>query len=567
MEKENMLLLGGEGFIGRNLAAHYTKYFNCFSAGRNQSPFLERQDDYIQKDPYKETLKNNYKVVIHLIDNKCELDNFIEEEKKLIQNIRLNEQNHFILFSSAVVHAQPQSDYGKRKRLLEKFYLDYCQKRNIKITIIRLFNTFGPFQKPYRQGSLIANIFWNSIRGKVSEIQSLDAKRDFLYIGDLPKFIDRILKEEIEGVVEIGSGKLISLGEMIQTIEQKVLDTRLNISHKNILEEMRIHEAKNLLFSDINQTPLAQALKETENFYKKNESILRTLYRHLLLGGTGFIGTELASALQEQNDSEVICVGRIRPKAFHDDIAVLEEDLSDDKAKWSIYPAENVYILVGQNHADFDKQKELKLLKSIIHKLNLWQKSTTIFYFSTALVYGNTEKKASEETVPRPIDHYSQYKLEGEELLKEKLAGHHKLCVLRLSNVYGSPKNRGFIGALMRSQIENSPLTVMGDGKQIRDYIYLDDVIGAITTLTVKKQTLQIDVVNIASGNALTLEKVINNFAQILNKPIAYSYLPLSKKEVYRNEPSAQKLRQEFGYKTKISFHKGLELTWSKYQE
>lgn len=290
-------------------------------------------------------------------------------------------------------------------------------------------------------------------------------------------------------------------------------------------------------------------------------------YRHLLLGGTGFIGTELTKALRADANGKVLCVGKGPSEISLDGVSFLEEDIYNEEAQWCDYPVQNVFILIGQNHQGFDKEQELSHLKKIVEKINAWNESTRIFFFSSVLVYGDTDSAATEETTPVPLDPYSEFKYAGEQYLKEVVDKKHSLSILRLANVYGSPKNKGFIGLLMKAAKEGAPINVNGGGRQTRDYIYVDDVVQAISTVAKAKQVGHIDVLNIASGTSYTLNEVIEVFSGILGRPIIHTVMENSPQEVPQSRINNEKLRAKYGYSPKTFLKEGLQKTWEKYQE
>ncbi len=275
--RQSLLLLGGEGFIGRNLALYFAPTYDCVSCGDKESLFSERQDTFIAGNPYKKPLEHKADVVIHLIDNKeCLAEDFLSEEKKLAENIALDSQSHFILFSSAVLYASPDSEYGVRKKRLEEFYTEYCEEHSIPLTIVRLFNTFGAFQIPYRQGSLVANLIYNHLMSIPTEIQDLSAERDFLYASDIPKFIEFFIKEGVIGTYDLGSGELTTLGEIITKLQEQIGGGSLNIINKGVPEAFTIQSANNPFLDTIALTPMSEALQETINFFSSNRAILQT---------------------------------------------------------------------------------------------------------------------------------------------------------------------------------------------------------------------------------------------------------------------------------------------------
>lgn len=269
-----ILLIGGEGFIGRNISNTLSENYNCFSIGIEKSIFLNRKDKYIFSNPYKEIISNTYDVYIHLIDNKVKDDTFEVEEIKLLNNLHIQPNSHLILFSSSVIYANPSSPYAKRKLALENIYENYCQKNNINLSTLRLFNIFGNYQLPNRQGSLIANIFYNHLNNLPIEINDMEVKRDYIYAKDMANIVKQIIEDKIYEKGDLASGKQISIRELINLIEEKVIFKRLNIIDKNIKETNICPKAKELLNYKLPQTSFIDALNQTLTFYKVNRDII-----------------------------------------------------------------------------------------------------------------------------------------------------------------------------------------------------------------------------------------------------------------------------------------------------
>lgn len=274
--RKRILLIGGEGFIGRNITDYLFFKYDCYSIGMERSVFAGEKGALIKADPYRERIKNDYDVVIHLIDNKIDAESFCKEEIRLIGNLQISANNHVILFSSAVVYANPDSDYGKRKIELERIYREYCDKNNIKLTIFRLFNIYGPFQLPFRQGSLIANLLYNHIIGVKTEINDMGAKRDFIYSGDVGKFIEYSIESNILGIRDLAANKLISIGDVIKKMED-VVGMEINISDKHNIESVVCPLASGELAPMIELTPMETGLKGALNFYTKNIELIKEL--------------------------------------------------------------------------------------------------------------------------------------------------------------------------------------------------------------------------------------------------------------------------------------------------
>lgn len=276
LAQHTFLLLGGEGFIGRNLAEYFSVKYPCVSVGGIKSRFEKRGDVFLLAKPYEEKVVHKGSIIVHLIDNKVPADSFLEEEKKLVENIGLSKMHHLIVFSSAAVYVNPDSEYGQRKQMLEKFYMEYCEKQGILLTILRLFNTFGSYQIPYRQGSLVGNLLYNSLNDKRTEISDREATRDFLYAGDVPKFVEYVMRERIAGICDIGSGQLTSVQELIDLLEEKVVKQKLDIVYRNERDLTAGKFAESAIIKNLDLITLEEGLKKTVGFYEDNMPIVKS---------------------------------------------------------------------------------------------------------------------------------------------------------------------------------------------------------------------------------------------------------------------------------------------------
>jgi UDP-glucose 4-epimerase len=275
--KKKVLLIGGEGFIGRNIVETIYNDFACFTIGTEKTRFDTEKRDFICRDPYKQLLDDEFDIYIHLVDNKADSQEFIDSEKRLMDNIRIKKNSHLIIFSSAVVYANPDSDYGRRKLIFEELYTKFCLEKGIRLTIFRLFNIFGHFQMPNRQGSLMANVFFDYFNEIPLEINDMSAKRDFVYAFDMGKVVKYVMENNYEGKYDLATGKLTSIGDMIELCNSNLFSNKLNIINKNNTENVVCPIGNDFLYKKIKQTPLVEALRSTCEFYEKNINLINEI--------------------------------------------------------------------------------------------------------------------------------------------------------------------------------------------------------------------------------------------------------------------------------------------------
>lgn len=285
--------------------------------------------------------------------------------------------------------------------------------------------------------------------------------------------------------------------------------------------------------------------------------------KSVLIGGTGFIGSALAEKLVICGE-QVVCVGRNIPEEKVPDVEYVALDLAQDVGKLAstLGQGNEIFLLTGQTNVRFDSKNELVLfdrLLAVVREAN----SSKVFFTSSALVYGDCDTPAREDQLPRPRDPYSVFKTECERSIREKLP---TTCVgiFRLANVYGSKKNRGFIGLVMKNLINGLRLKINGDGSQERDYILLNDVIEAM--VAIRNSLSESAIVNVATGKSETLLRVIELVEKVTGKKIPYEITNVPVEEAHVSRITNDVLREHYGYVPKTFLEEGLQKTWEQYQ-
>ena len=209
--------------------------------------------------------------MIHLIDHVVSLRDFREAERRLLQNIQIEEKTHVVLISSSVLYAQPESDYARRKALLESVYTEHCKENNIPLSILRLFNVYGPYQYPRRAGSLLANILMGYLDHHSVQIRDMNAQRDFIYVADVARIVNAIITTTTTGTFDVGTGVLTSISALIIAIERDIVHDELDIRHIGNAESFACPAAKIQVGLPVASTSLSEGLRHTFEFYLKNK--------------------------------------------------------------------------------------------------------------------------------------------------------------------------------------------------------------------------------------------------------------------------------------------------------
>lgn len=179
-------------------------------------------------------------------------------------------------------------------------------------------------------------------------------------------------------------------------------------------------------------------------------------------------------------------------------------------------------------------------------------------YAASSSCYGIPENYPTKETEPvSPQYPYALTKLQGEECVMH-YAKIYKLPAvsLRLFNVYG-PRSRtsgtygAVFGVFLRQKIANQPFTVVGDGKQSRDFTYVGDVADAF--ITAAKSSVSGEIMNVGSGNHYS----INRLCQLLEGEI--TYIPKRPGEPDVTFAETSKIQKLLNWKPKVTFEEGVK--------
>ncbi len=223
----------------------------------------------------------------------------------------------------------------------------------------------------------------------------------------------------------------------------------------------------------------------------------------LITGGLGFIGSTLARRLVELGaritlvDSLIpIYGGNLRNiAAIEDCVRVNIADVRDEHSMNYLVQEQNfLFNLAGQtSHLDSmrdpytDLEINCRSQLSILEACRKQNPRLKLVYASTRQIYGKPDYlPVDERHLLHPVDVNGVNKMAGEwyHILYNNVYG-IRACALRLTNTYG-PRMRvkdarqTFLGIWIKQLIEEEPIQVFGDGTQIRDFNYVDDVVDAL---------------------------------------------------------------------------------------
>jgi nucleoside-diphosphate-sugar epimerase len=256
----------------------------------------------------------------------------------------------------------------------------------------------------------------------------------------------------------------------------------------------------------------------------------------LILGGMGFIGSNIAIRLVNEG-AKVTIVDSMLPEyggnlknieVIRDQVKINYSDIRDTYSMdYIVRGVDVIYSMAGQTShiesmtdpmTDLDINTRSQL--SILESCRKHNPNVKILYASTRQLYGKPQYLPVDENHPIvPVDVNGINKLAAEEYytLYSKVYG-MKCVSLRLTNTYGPRQHlhgekQGFAGIFIRRAIDGQEIKIFGDGEQLRDFNYIDDVVDAFMLATDNDQVYG-NVYNLGSNEHYSLLQFIEYLKQ-----------------------------------------------------
>lgn len=300
------------------------------------------------------------------------------------------------------------------------------------------------------------------------------------------------------------------------------------------------------------------------------------MYRILVTGGAGFIGSHIVDLLIEKGFNIFVIdnLSTGKKENINSRAIFYEADITDKTLATIINKIQPQAVIHLAAQINIRKSEENPLTDI---KINIWglvrllealkkdkKLEKFIFASSGGAIYGDPKYLPIKESHPkRPASIYGASKLIGEYIIAN-YARRYKFqyVLLRLANVYGPRQNfsneAGVIAIFINQMLKGKTPCIFGDGNQTRDFIYVTDVVDAFF------KTLGSNIsgaFNIGTGIETSINMLYNIISELLKFSQKPNYGEAKEGEVKRNALDATKFRQNFGFVPFYSLRKGLEKT------
>ena len=250
--------------------------------------------------------------------------------------------------------------------------------------------------------------------------------------------------------------------------------------------------------------------------------------RYVVTGGAGFVGSNLVKSLVKGGHDIIVIDNLVNGKKENlsevlDHIDFINLDIRDyDKMENQIQNVDGIFhqaaLTVVQDSFEFPQEyHEVNVIgtENIFKLAN--KKNAKVVYASSSSVYGHKESMPiREDALREPINPYGQTKLDDEYLYEKYSKIGTRIIGLRYFNIFGQGQTPQYAGVITkfldRIRSGNSPI-IFGDGSQIRDFIFVQDIVTA--NISAMQSNVTSSLINIGTGNAITILELANMIIEI----------------------------------------------------
>ncbi|HEX3273574.1 MAG TPA: NAD-dependent epimerase/dehydratase family protein [Gemmatimonadales bacterium] len=303
--------------------------------------------------------------------------------------------------------------------------------------------------------------------------------------------------------------------------------------------------------------------------------------RVLVTGGAGFIGSHVAEAYLEEGWEVVVVDDLSRgheqnvPRAARFVCADIRSPEARKLVATGRFDVINLHaaqidVRVSVDQPAFDASINVVGLANLLEGAGEGKVRRVIFASSGGVVYGDPAVIPTPEPSPKlPVSPYGVSKLAGEHYLRAlgALRGFEGVA-MRYANVFGprqDPKSEaGVVSIFVSRLLERQKLTVFGDGKQTRDYVFVKDVARANVLASTARlpATGEFDApaFNIARAKETSVLELAEAVGRVMQVQPELEFAPPRPGELFRSSLDIGKARQVLGWNPQWSFEDGLPL-------
>jgi len=302
----------------------------------------------------------------------------------------------------------------------------------------------------------------------------------------------------------------------------------------------------------------------------------------LVTGGAGFIGSHLVDRLIKEGKSVVVIdnLSSGRKENLNKKAKFYKIDIRDPQIS-QIFKKEKpevIFHLAAQSIVETAYKNPFETLEiniigttNILESCRLKGNLESIIITSSDKAYGKTKNLPYTEKNPLAGDHPYEVSKTATDLIAQTYFKTYNLPVVitRFGNIFGA-RDLNFsriIPGIFESIIKNKELLIRSDGKMIREYIYVNDIIDGCIKLAQNIDKIKGEAFNFGSKNIFSVIEVVKKIEEILKVKVNYKILNTAKNEIPKQYLDWRKAKKMLNWQPKTSFEEGIKESFNWYKD